>query len=607
MVRAFPTASFADLCLAITALELFSFLDPARPPLLGSAAELLLPGLHRFPADEASTASLQLPPCCRARDTLLPGEVPAPTPSCALALACQPWLQRGGDMHTGHADGLPGRTPMPMRCRCGLRPPFSITLSAAVARSSFSSPARSAVPDGREGFFGQLPVVVTFHGGSFCTNSYVTPHFHAACTRLTAGGDTLHRLPVAIDTATAVLLWLRGQACPFPDADDADPWLAELANPGRVFVIGELADGVLVHHLNARFSGTPGVRHPLRLPEPVRSWPAADGSRWEKTGPRAPSAPPPPPWPGRTRRGTSLVLRPAPFASLQWHGRNRRWRRWLDDDGGRGCGFSGGRVVAAEGIDVRVGGARKKRGEGTVRSKGLRSAARGEGHSCAGLPCTKSTVGLPIHRRRCRRRRARRRFRSSRLRTAAVGPPPALPRRCCFEPSRPPPHPLSSALSHVLPIGALFPRLLSSCSCLPADSKGINGTFSSFNSCSSTGSIWAGVSLEIVDASLGISAARGGCLLTPAARCPACRGTSHAHAARATSRAPRSLRPGCHCDPARHRTPRPLEMRRLRRGPPSAAAASSRRSPRPSPLPAAGPIRRAPARPLRAVAATAIR
>lgn len=75
----------------------------------------------------------------------------------------------------------------------------------------------------------KLPVMVAFHGGGFCTNCYTTPHFHVACTRLAAGVDMLilssnypkHRLSASINDA--VLLWLRGHACPFPELVPTTP------------------------------------------------------------------------------------------------------------------------------------------------------------------------------------------------------------------------------------------------------------------------------------------------------------------------------------------------------------------------------------------------
>ncbi|RLM60566.1 putative carboxylesterase 15 [Panicum miliaceum] len=50
----------------------------------------------------------------------------------------------------------------------------------------YKPPASSAAAfaDGDAG--SKLPVVVAFHGGGFCINSYATPHFHAACSAVTS-------------------------------------------------------------------------------------------------------------------------------------------------------------------------------------------------------------------------------------------------------------------------------------------------------------------------------------------------------------------------------------------------------------------------------------
>ncbi|CAD5164840.1 unnamed protein product [Musa acuminata subsp. malaccensis] len=66
----------------------------------------------------------------------------------------------------------------------------------------------------------KFPVFYYFHGGGYCLGARDWP------ASTTAAFAPEHRLPAA------ALLWLRSQA------GAADPWLAELADLGRVFVSG---------------------------------------------------------------------------------------------------------------------------------------------------------------------------------------------------------------------------------------------------------------------------------------------------------------------------------------------------------------------------------
>ncbi|XP_040377636.1 probable carboxylesterase 15 [Oryza brachyantha] len=121
---------------------------------------------------------------------------------------------------------------------------------------------------------GKLPVVVYFHGGGYVIGSFEMENFHACCLRLAYELPAVvlsadyrlapeHRLPAAHDDATTVMSWVRDQAVATGDA--ADPWLAESADFGLVFVSGDSAGAGIVHHIALRLGSGQVAVDPARV------------------------------------------------------------------------------------------------------------------------------------------------------------------------------------------------------------------------------------------------------------------------------------------------------------------------------------------------------
>ncbi|KAL6005116.1 hypothetical protein ACLOJK_005677 [Asimina triloba] len=118
----------------------------------------------------------------------------------------------------------------------------------------------------------KYPVFYYFHGGGYCIGSRTWPNCHNYCLRVAAELPAVVvapdyrlapecRLPAAVEDAVAAVEWLRKQAL----AADPDPWLAEAADFGRVFISGDSAGGNLSHHLAIRLgAGSPDLA-PVRI------------------------------------------------------------------------------------------------------------------------------------------------------------------------------------------------------------------------------------------------------------------------------------------------------------------------------------------------------
>ncbi|CAN1251708.1 Probable carboxylesterase 15 [Linum perenne] len=102
-----------------------------------------------------------------------------------------------------------------------------------------------------------LPIIVHFHGGGFCLGSIDEPFSQNCCFRLASQLQAVvispayrlapeNRLPAAIDDGYAALKWLQAQAA------EPDNWLSEVADFGKVFVVGESAGANIAHHLAVR-------------------------------------------------------------------------------------------------------------------------------------------------------------------------------------------------------------------------------------------------------------------------------------------------------------------------------------------------------------------
>ncbi|CAL5066968.1 unnamed protein product [Urochloa decumbens] len=127
----------------------------------------------------------------------------------------------------------------------------------------------------------RIPVVAYFHGGGFCIGSGRWPGTHACCLRLAAELPAVvlsfdyrlapeHRIPAAQEDGAKAMSWLRATVA------GGDPWLAGLADFGRVFVAGDSARGNIAHHIAATF-GKIGLVPAVRIRGAVLIVPAMAG------------------------------------------------------------------------------------------------------------------------------------------------------------------------------------------------------------------------------------------------------------------------------------------------------------------------------------------
>ncbi|XP_038898530.1 probable carboxylesterase 2 [Benincasa hispida] len=110
----------------------------------------------------------------------------------------------------------------------------------------------------------KLPLVVYFHGGAFLVASSAEPIYHNNCLiPLAAEAQTVllsvnyrlapeHPLPAAYDDSWAALQWIAAQSQTSADEPGHEPWLKELVDFEKVFLVGDSAGGNISHHMALR-------------------------------------------------------------------------------------------------------------------------------------------------------------------------------------------------------------------------------------------------------------------------------------------------------------------------------------------------------------------
>lgn len=110
----------------------------------------------------------------------------------------------------------------------------------------------------------KLPLLVYFHGGAFCIETFSSPTYHNYLDSLVAEANVVavsieyrrapeHPLPVAYDDCWAAVKWVVSHS----NSQGPEPWLNDYADLDRLFFAGDSAGANLSHNMAIR-AGTRG-------------------------------------------------------------------------------------------------------------------------------------------------------------------------------------------------------------------------------------------------------------------------------------------------------------------------------------------------------------
>ncbi|KAL5994709.1 hypothetical protein ACLOJK_024762 [Asimina triloba] len=146
------------------------------------------------------------------------------------------------------------------------------TRDFAINTSTTGLPVRIYKPEMEVGQETKLPIFLHFHGGGFCMSRANWYMYHQFYTKLVSSVQAVcvsvefrlapeHRLPAAIDDCHTALIWLSSVA----RSELSESWFTDVADFGKVFLIGDSTGGNIVHQVASRAASSTGEMSPLRV------------------------------------------------------------------------------------------------------------------------------------------------------------------------------------------------------------------------------------------------------------------------------------------------------------------------------------------------------